>query len=76
MAELSVRDNEILSIQVSIFSFLPRYWNKNLDEIIEMDEQYGLLEIIKAGYETFHVRGDCGIANELAKIIGRSDLVV
>ena len=69
-------DDDILFLQVSMFSFLQQYWKKTLDEIIEMDKQYSLLEIIRDGYEFFHVRGDGAIANELAKIIDRSDLLV
>ena len=53
----------------SMVFFLTKHWNKTNEEFIELERKYDILSYITAGYESFHLTGDLGVADEIEQYI-------
>jgi len=65
---MDVIDKKIL-LQVDIMYYLIKRWKKTFEEFFELDARYGILRLLRIGYEPFHLTGDEGIALEIEKHI-------
>lgn len=43
---------------VEMFSYLQQFWNKTVDEMLEIDERVNLLHYLRSGYDYFHMYGE------------------
>jgi hypothetical protein len=55
----------VIYMQVEMTNLYISKYNLSLDEFLELDEKYDLLEFIGEGYEPFHLMGNEGILNEI-----------
>ena len=53
----------------SMVFFLTKHWNKSSQEFVELDKKYEILSYLNDGYESFHLTGDVGVAEELEQYI-------
>jgi hypothetical protein len=61
--------NQVLFLQIEIANEYMKRYNLSLDEFIELDEKYAILEFIEDGYEPFHLTGTEGILEEVHEYI-------
>ena len=59
----------VIYMQVEISNQYMRKYNITLDEFLDLDEKYDLLEFIREGYEPFHLMGNEGILLEINEYI-------
>ena len=44
-------------------------WKKSMQDFLFMDEKYGILKFLLLGYESFHLTGEEGVAEEVEEFI-------
>jgi hypothetical protein len=54
-----------IHLQVDMMSYLTQRWGKTFAEFFDLDEKYGILRLLRVGYEPYHLTGDEGIALEV-----------
>ena len=72
---MSLEDN-IIYLQVSMSGFLINRWGITPEKFVEFDGKYKILWYIRLCYETFHLTGDEGIAEEIEQFIKEQGGVV
>jgi len=56
-------------LMVCMADYLMARWNKTINEFLDIDEKYGILEFLILCYEPFHLTGEAGIAEEVELFI-------
>jgi len=56
-------------LMICMADYLMHRWKKTLQEFLHLDSLYGILGYLILGYESFHLTGDEGIAEEVEEFI-------
>jgi hypothetical protein len=59
----------VLYMQAEIANLYRREERLSVQDFLSLDEKYGLLHFIAAGYEPFHLMGEQGIISELREFV-------
>jgi hypothetical protein len=59
----------VLYMQAEIANLYRKEEKLSVHDFLLLDEKYGLLRFIAAGYEPFHLMGEQGIMNEIREFI-------
>lgn len=61
--------DHVLYLMVSKSLYLMNRWDIDSENFLVLNERYSILEFLKAGYESFHLTGDEGIALDVEQFI-------
>lgn len=68
-SEMSVRDKEVLNMQLVLIPILAEAWNKSYSELSDLLKKYDVLSYIDVCYENYNSTGNQGIINDLREYI-------
>lgn len=57
-------------LMVCMADYLMARWKKTVEEFLQLDALYGILDYLLIAYEPFHLTGEEGIAEEIEAFIG------
>ncbi|MBR3469316.1 MAG: DUF3791 domain-containing protein [Lachnospiraceae bacterium] len=66
---MSVRDKEVLNMQLVLIPILAEAWNKSYSELSDLLKKYDVLSYIDVCYENYNSTGNQGIINDLREYI-------
>ena len=66
---MSVRDREVLNMQLSLIPILSEAWKISFPELSEIFKKYDVLGYIDVCYENYNSTGNQGIINDLKDYI-------
>ena len=56
-------------LMVKMFFYLTKRWSISTEQFLELDEQYGIMRLLRIGYEAYHLTGEEGIAEDVEEYI-------
>ena len=62
---MSVRDKEVLNMQLSLIPILAEAWKKTYSELSDLFKKYDVLSYIDVCYESYNSTGNQGIIDDL-----------
>ena len=54
---------------VNMFFYLTKRWGISTEQFLDLDEQYGIMRLLRIGYETYHLTGEEGIAEDVEEYV-------
>jgi len=66
---MSVRDREVLNMQLVLIPILAKSWKKSYAQLALLFEKYDVLGYIDVCYETYNSTGNQGIVDDLREYI-------
>ena len=66
---MSMRDKEVLNMQLVLIPVLAEAWNKTYSELSDILKKYDVLSYIDVCYENYNSTGNQGIINDLEDYI-------
>lgn len=66
---MSMRDKEVLNMQLVLIPVLAEAWKKTYAELSDLFKEYDVLSYIDACYESYNSTGNQGIINDLQDYI-------
>ncbi len=66
---MSMRDKEVLNMQLVLIPILAEAWNKSYPELSDMLKKYDILNYIDICYENYNSTGNQGIINDIQDYI-------
>ena len=66
---MSMRDKEVLNMQLVLISVLAEAWKKTYSELSDLLKKYDVLSYIDVCYENYNSTGNQGIINDLQDYI-------
>ena len=66
---MSVRDKEVLNMQLVLIPLLAKAWNKSYTQLAIIFEKYDVLSYIDVCYENYNSTGNQGIIDDLRDYI-------
>lgn len=66
---MSVRDKEVLNMQLVLIPILAEAWKKTFSELSDILKKYDVLSYIDLCYENYNSTGNQGIINDLKDYI-------
>ena len=66
---MSMRDKEVLNMQLVLIPILAEAWNKTYSELSDLLKKYDVLSYIDVCYENYNSTGNQGIINDLEDYI-------
>ena len=56
-------------LMVNMFFFLIDRWKVSVERFLELDEKHNIMRLLLIGYETYHLTGEEGIAQDIEEYI-------
>ena len=66
---MSMRDKEVLNMQLDLISVLAEAWKKTYSELSDLLKKYDVLSYIDVCYENYNSTGNQGIIDDLQDYI-------
>jgi len=66
MIALSERETFLM---VNMFFYLIKRWRISTARFLELDSKYSIMRLLRIGYETYHLTGEEGIAEDIEEYI-------
>lgn len=66
---MSVREKEVLNMQLVLIPILAKSWNKSYAELADIFDEYNVLGYIDVCYENYNSTGNQGIIDDLREYI-------
>ncbi len=66
---MSMREKEVLNMQLVLIPILAEAWNKSYPELSDMLKKYDILNYIDICYENYNSTGNQGIINDIQDYI-------
>ena len=56
-------------LMVCMADYLMARWKKTVQEFIDFDTRFGILDFLISGYEPFHLTGEIGVSEEVEAFV-------
>ena len=66
---MSMREKEVLNMQLTLIPVLAKAWNKSYPELSDLFQKYDVLGYIDVCYEKYNSPGNQGIIDDLKEYI-------
>ena len=68
--------SQILFMQTRLIRLASEVWNMPIEKILNIFEQYNILDYIENGYGIFHCEGDEAVLDDITELLERKGMKV
>ena len=68
--------SQILFMQTRLIRLASEVWNMPIEKILNIFEQYNILDYIETGYGIFHCEGDEAVLDDITELLERKGMKV
>lgn len=66
--------SQILFMQTRLIRLASEVWNMPIEKILNIFEQYNILDYIEVGYGIFHCEGDEAVLDDITELLERKGM--